>query len=503
MDLDGLSVADMFASKDGITFNDFIILPGYIDFEADTVSLKSSLTKKLNLNIPLVSSPMDTVTESSMAIAMSLNGGIGIIHNNCSTEYQMDQVKRVKKFKHGFIYDPLVFDPSKTVADVLEVKKNLRFSGIPITESGKIGGRLLGLITTRDIYYLDETQYTDNVMNHMTPFYDLITASDGLPLTEAYSLLKKSKKGKLPIINDNNELVALIARSDVQKKTDFPLSSIDDKKQLLVGASVNTRCESVDRVAALKSVGLDVCVIDSSQGNTIYQIDLIRQLKRQYADDLQIIAGNVVTSNQAKNLIDAGADALRVGMGSGSICITQEIMAVGRPQCSAIYHVKKYAQQYGVPIIADGGMSCPGQLSKALSLGANCLMMGSMLAGTNESPGHYFYQDGVKLKRYRGMGSLEAMECNNESSTRYLYDKSNEVRVAQGVCGAVTDKGSVHKLCKYLSSSLKKSLQDMGARSIQQLHDMANNGTLRFERRSLSAVKEGNVHSLYSYEKIQ
>eukprot|EP00816_Leptocylindrus_hargravesii_P005158 CAMPEP_0196812082 /NCGR_PEP_ID=MMETSP1362-20130617/20222_1 /TAXON_ID=163516 /ORGANISM="Leptocylindrus danicus, Strain CCMP1856" /LENGTH=525 /DNA_ID=CAMNT_0042187499 /DNA_START=57 /DNA_END=1634 /DNA_ORIENTATION=+ len=500
----GFTAKEIFHASPGkgcvaYSYDDLIVMPGHIGFGVHDVNINSKLTKNIEVKIPFVSSPMDTVTEAPMAIHMALLGGIGIIHSNFPVEDQAKQVKMVKRYKNGFITNPVCLSPDQTVGDARRIKATLGYSGIPITDDGALHGRLVGIISNRDTSFVDDPSI--KLRDIMTT--DLVVAKDGVSLSEANDILRRSKKGKLPVVDEEGHLVALIARTDLQKAADYPDASKDANKQLLVGAAIGTRPDDRDRAKALVDAGVDVIIVDSSQGDSLYQIEMVQFLKENFPS-VDVVGGNVVIASQALHLIQAGVDGLRVGMGIGSICTTQEVCAVGRAQASAVYHVAKLARKYGIPIIADGGIKSTGHITKALCCGASCVMMGSMLAGTDESPGEFFYQDGVRLKRYRGMGSIEAM--NKGSEKRYVWDTAHSkatsnIKVAQGVSGAVQDKGTIRRYVPYLMQGLRHGLQDAGVISLADAQEKLYNDKLRFEIRSPAAQKEGGVHGLHSYEK--
>ncbi|MCE5199122.1 MAG: IMP dehydrogenase [Armatimonadota bacterium] len=488
---DGRSASELFGSGKGLTYDDFIVLPGYIDFQASEVDLETNVTRNIKIKRPIVSSPMDTVTEWKMAAYLALLGGIGIIHYNNTVDAQAEHVRKVKRFENGFIVDPVVLSPRNTVHDVDTIKLNHGFSGIPITEDGTLNSKLVGIVTNRDIdFEKDRTKPLSEVMTT-----NLITAREGVTLHEANQILKQSKRGKLPVVDDQFRLVALLSRTDLLKNKDFPYASKSEDKQLLVGAAVSTRPEDRERVEALAAAGVDVLLIDSAQGYSAFQIEMLRFIKEHFPE-IDVIAGNVVTMEQSRALIEAGADSLRIGMGPGSICITQTMMAVGRPQASAVYHTANYARRHSVPVIADGGIQGIGHIAKALSVGAGAVMAGYLLAGTAESPGDYFYENGMRVKRYRGMASVEAM--NAGGGKRYL-NEDNKVLVPQGVSGTVLDRGSLADYVPYLMKGLQQSFQDMGHQSVTSLREALYSGNLRFEHRTAAAQAEGTVHSLHSY----
>jgi len=497
--LDGHSALEIFgnpANRTGYTYDDLICLPGHISFGVADVEIHGNFTRKIWLKTPIVSSPMDTVTEAKMAIALALEGGIGVIHTNLTIDEQVREVMKVKKFECGFIMDPVCIGPTMKVYELDELRRTSGFSGFPVTEEGRMGSRLLGLVTKRDTDFA--TDRTAPVSSIMTKVDQLVTAQEDIDLLSANKILKESKKGKLPVVSQQMRLVALMSRADLQKNADYPNATKDERKQLMVAAAIGTRPADRDRVRALVAAGVNAIVVDSSQGDSVFQHEMVRWIKSEYPE-MQVIGGNVVTRRQAAHLIDCGVDALRVGMGIGSICTTQEVCACGRAQASAVYNVAKYARTRGIPVIADGGISSPGHIVKALCLGAGAAMCGSLLAGTEETPGEYIYSEaGTRLKRYRGMGSIDAMKKGSDD--RY-FGATTALKVAQGVSGTVQDKGSVHRFVPYLAQGIRHGLQDIGARSVEELREMLYSGELRFELRSAAAQREGGVHDLHSFER--
>ena len=400
----GFSAKQIFSSihSQGLTFDDLIALPGAIDFGVGEVDLTSKVTKNITLNNPFCSSPMDTVTEDAMAIGMALNGGIGFIHCNCSALTQAAMVAKVKNYENGFIMNAAVMGPGNSVYELDNLRETRKIMGVPVTEDGKMGSKLLGIVSNRDTDFIEDR--SKSLGQVMTPLDKLVTGPYPISITEATKILRQSKKGYLPLIDKDGNLRALTTRTDLNKNRENPLASKDANGKLMVGAAIRASVRDIidmNRVELLCEAGVDIILLDAQNGDNDCQIELLKLIKSRYPN-VDVICGNVVRSSQARSLLDAGADGLRIGMGSGSVATTQLIKAVGRAQLSSIYACAKAAKPYGVPIIADGGVKNTGCIIKALAIGASCVMMGSLLAGVVESPGEYFYQDGARLKHYRG-----------------------------------------------------------------------------------------------------
>jgi IMP dehydrogenase len=492
---DGLDADSIFNSPSfGYNFDDLVALPGHATCNVDEVDLTTLFSRNLSISNPLVAAPMDSVTEAPMAIALALQGGIGVIHCNCSAVEQALQVRKVKDFRSGFIMDPVVLSQGHQVKDVHKIIQSRGIKTVMITEGGQLGNKLLGIITSRDIDTVSDPNSTlDQVM---TPQSKLIVAKEseggrnGLSLSEANEKLRASKKGKLPIVNEMNELVALVSRRDLKKSRDFPLASQDANKQLLVAASCPPNIQSpetLDRVKKLVEAGVDAIVIDSSQGSSAQQVEFLQRVKYDYPT-IDIICGNVVTPRQAKPLLDAGADGIRVGMGCSSLCSGQEVVAVGRPQGSAVYHVARFCKEINaqVPVIADGGVQNSAQVAMALTLGASAVMCGSLFAGTEESPGDSFFHNGMRLKNYRGVGALEKMQTPEQAAA------GNAGTASESVACAVVDRGSVKSFLPYLIEGVKRDIRRLGVRNVPQLHEDLYNYQTRFHIRTPGAYGAGS-----------
>ena len=446
--------------KEGLTFDDILILPKYADFSPSQADLTTRLTNSIKLNIPFMSAGMDTVTESEMAIAMARQGGIGIIHKNMSIEDQADSVDRVKRSENGVIVDPFYLTEDNLTGDAMELMKKYRISGVPIVR----GKKLVGIITNRDLRF--ESDPTKPIPEVMTK-ENLITAPVGTTLEEAEAILKKHRIEKLPLVDKDFNLAGLITIKDIQKAIDYPNAAKDKQGRLLCGAACGVTGDYLDRAKALVDAKVDVIVLDTAHGDSIHVIETIREFKEKFPD-LQIIAGNVATAEGTLHLIEAGADAVKVGMGPGSICTTRVISGMGVPQITAVMDCAEVADKYNIPIIADGGIKYSGDITKAIAAGACSVMMGSMLAGTDESPGETIIYQGRRYKSYRGMGSMGAMTQTYSSADRYQQSGSKKL-VPEGVEGRVAYKGSVAEVVFQMVGGLRAGMGYCGCRTIEKL----------------------------------
>ena len=466
--------------SEGITFDDVLLVPGYSNVVGNQVDVTTQLTKTVKLNIPMMSAGMDTVTEHRMAIAMARQGGIGIIHKNMSIEAQADEVDKVKRSENGVITDPFSLTPEHTLGDADELMAKFRISGVPITE----GKKLVGIITNRDLKF--ETDSTKKIKECMTS-EGLITAKVGVTLEEAKVILAKARKEKLPIVDDDFNLKGLITIKDIEKQIKYPLSAKDNQGRLLCGAALGITPDVLNRVDALVKAHVDVVVLDSAHGHSENVLKCARMIKEAYPD-LPLIGGNVATGEGTKALIEAGVDAVKVGIGPGSICTTRIVAGIGVPQISAIMDCYEVAKQYGIPIIADGGIKYSGDMTKALAAGANVCMMGSIFAGCEESPGTFELYQGRKYKVYRGMGSIAAME--NGSKDRYFQSNAKKL-VPEGVEGRVAYKGTLEDTVFQLIGGIRSGMGYCGAHNIEELK---NNG--KFVKISAAALKESHPHDI-------
>ena len=465
---------------DGITFDDVLLVPQYSEVTPNMIDLTTHLTKKIQLNIPMMSAGMDTVTEHRMAIAIARQGGIGIIHKNMSIEAQAEEVDKVKRSEYGVITDPFYLSPEHTLEDANALMAKFRISGVPITE----GRKLVGIITNRDLKF--EEDFSRKIREVMTS-KNLVTAKEGVTLAEAKKILAKARVEKLPIVDDDFNLKGLITIKDIEKQIKYPLSAKDEQGRLLCGAAVGITKNVMDRVTALVNAKVDCIVIDSAHGHSKNIITTLKEIKAAYPD-LQVIVGNVATGEATKALIEAGADAVKIGIGPGSICTTRVVAGIGVPQVSAVMDCYDAAKPYGVPIIADGGIKYSGDMTKALAAGASVCMMGSMFAGCDEAPGEFELYQGRKYKVYRGMGSIAAME--NGSKDRYFQTEAKKL-VPEGVEGRVAYKGTVEDTIFQLVGGIRSGMGYCGAKNIKTLQE-----TGKFVKISAASLKESHPHDI-------
>ena len=468
---------------DGLTFDDVLLIPAYSDVLPKTVDLKTSFSRNIRLNVPFVTAAMDTVTESAMAIAIAREGGIGVIHKNMSIDEQARQVAIVKRAENGMIYDPVTIRCGRTVKDALDIMAEYHIGGIPVVDEEK---HLVGIVTNRDLRF---ERHLDKLIDDVMTTENLVTTHLQTDLSAAAQILQENKIEKLPVVDKDNRLVGLITYKDITKAKDKPMACKDDKGRLRVAAGVGVTADTLDRMQALVEAGADAIVIDTAHGHSKYVIEKLVEAKASFPG-VDIVVGNVATGAAAKMLADNGADAVKVGIGPGSICTTRVVAGVGVPQLSAIYDVYTALQGTGVPLSADGGLRYSGDVVKAIAAGGTCVMIGSLVAGTEESPGDTIIFNGRKFKSYRGMGSLEAME--NGSKDRYFQAGTKDVKklVPEGIAGRVPYKGTVQEVIYQLVGGLRSGMGYCGAHSIDELHNA------RFTRITNAGVQESHPHDI-------
>ena len=473
-------------AQDALTFDDVLLIPGYSDVLPNQVSLKTRLTRNISLNVPLVSAAMDTVTEANLAIAMAQEGGIGIIHKNMTVQEQAATVKAVKKFESGVVNDPIIVSPTTTVRDVLELTAAHKISGLPVVD----GRDLVGIVTGRDIRF--ESRLDTPVSSIMTPKDRLVTVKEGETTEAIKDILHKHRIEKVLVVNDDFELVGLVTVKDMQKSQDYPNASKDEYGQLRVGAAVGTGEGTEERVTALVTAGVDVIVVDTAHGHSKGVIDRVRWVKENFPQ-VDVIGGNIATADAAIALAEAGADAVKVGIGPGSICTTRIVAGVGVPQISAIANVAEALKKFDVPLIADGGIRFSGDVAKAVVAGAHTIMIGSLLAGTDEAPGEVELYQGRSYKAYRGMGSLGAMGQTQGSSDRYFQDAKSGVDklVPEGIEGRVACKGPMAAIIHQLMGGLRSSMGYTGSADIEQMRTRPE-----FTKITSAGMKESHVHDV-------
>ena len=472
--------------EEALTFDDVLLVPAYSEILPREVDLSTRITRRIRLNVPLMSAAMDTVTEARLAISIAQEGGVGIIHKSMGIEAQAREVGRVKKFESGIIRDPITVSPAMTIREVLDLTRSRGISGVPVV----VGRKAVGIVTHRDLRF--EEKLEAPVSSVMTPKEHLVTVREDATKDQVLALLHKHRIEKLLVVNGEHELVGMITVKDFQKANEFPRACKDDGGRLRVGAAVGTTPDTLDRVAALTEAGVDVVVVDTAHGHSRGVLDTVKRIKAKWADS-QVIAGNIATAEAARALIDAGADAVKVGIGPGSICTTRIVAGVGVPQISAVAAVAQALHDADVPVISDGGIRFSGDIAKAIAAGAHAVMIGGLFAGTEESPGEVELYQGASYKSYRGMGSLGAMGERHGSADRYFQDAATELEklVPEGVEGRVPYKGSVVTILRQLSGGLRAAMGYTGSRNIT---DMRTRPV--FVRITAAGIRESHVHDV-------
>lgn len=470
---------------DGLTFDDVLLIPAYSEVLPKTVELKTRFSRNITLNVPFVTAAMDTVTESAMAIAIAREGGIGVIHKNMTIEEQAHQVAIVKRAENGMIYDPVTIRRGRTVKDALEMMHDYHIGGIPVVDDEN---HLVGIVTNRDLRF---ERRLDKTIDEVMTCENLVTTHQQTDLQAAAAILQENKIEKLPVVDSENHLVGLITYKDITKAKDKPMACKDEKGRLRVAAGVGVTADTLERAKALVEAGADAIVIDTAHGHSKGVIEKLREVKAAFPN-VDVVVGNVATGAAAKMLVDNGADGVKVGIGPGSICTTRVVAGVGVPQLSAVYDVYSTLRDTDVPLIADGGLRYSGDIVKALAAGGSCVMIGSLVAGTEESPGDTIIFNGRKFKSYRGMGSLEAMEQKNGSKDRYFQGDTKDVKklVPEGIAGRVPYKGTVQEVIYQLTGGLRSGMGYCGAPSIDRLHDA------KFTRITNAGVLESHPHDI-------
>jgi IMP dehydrogenase len=472
--------------EEALTFDDVLLVPAYSEILPREVDLSTRVTRRIRLNVPLMSAAMDTVTEARLAITIAQEGGVGIIHKSMTIEAQAREVGRVKKFESGVIKDPITVSPAMTIREVLDLTRSRGISGVPVV----VGKKAVGIVTHRDLRFEDKLEAP--VSSVMTPKERLVTVREDAPKDQVLALLHKHRIEKLLVVNGDHELVGMITVKDFQKANEFPRACKDDGGRLRVGAAVGTTPDTLDRVAALTEAGVDLVVVDTAHGHSKGVLDTVKRIKAKWADS-QVIAGNIATAEAAQALVDAGADAVKVGIGPGSICTTRIVAGVGVPQISAVASVAQALRDADVPVISDGGIRFSGDIAKAIAAGAHAVMIGGLFAGTEESPGEVELYQGASYKSYRGMGSLGAMGERHGSADRYFQDAATELEklVPEGVEGRVPYKGSVVTILRQLSGGLRAAMGYTGSRNIT---DMRTRPV--FVRITTAGIRESHVHDV-------